>query len=110
MGIAMSSTDDTKYPHWHCQPRHKTPGLDVPQPYATPKEAGTARCNARLNKELGLDKVYDLLALGDASPTPGPKTLPTYGEDSTTIPPIHLPTVGGSSDPGVGGLASYQAR
>ena len=30
MGIVTSSTDDTKYPHWHCQPRRKTPGLDVP--------------------------------------------------------------------------------
>ena len=49
------------------------------------------------------------MASGDASPTPGPKTPPAYGEDSTTIPPIHLPTAGGSGDPGVGGLASGMA-
>ena len=106
MGIVTSSTNNTKYPHWHHQPRCKTPGPDVPQSYATPKETGTAGRDARLNKELGLDKVYNPLASGDASPTPGPKMSPTYGEDSTTIPPIHLPTPGGSRDSGVGGLAS----
>ena len=26
MGIATSSTDDSKYPLWHRQPQHKTPG------------------------------------------------------------------------------------
>ena len=29
-----------------------------------------------------------------------------YGEDTTTIPPICLPTSGGSGDSGIGGLAS----
>ena len=106
MGITTSSTNDTKYPHWHHQPHHKTPGPDVPQPYTTPKETGATGHDARFNKELGLDKVYDPLALGDASPTLGPKTPPTYGEDTTTIPPIHLPTSGGTGDSGVGGLAS----
>ena len=106
MGIDTSSTDDIKYPHWHPQPCCKTPGPDIPQPYTTPKETGTTGHDAMLNKELGLDKVYDPLVSGDTSPAPGPKTLPTYGEDCTTIPPIHLPTVGGSGDPGVGGLAS----
>ena len=52
-GITTSLTDDIKYPHWHPQPHRKTPGLDVPQPYATPKETGTAGHDARLNKELG---------------------------------------------------------
>ena len=105
-GIATPSTDDIKYPHWHPQPHRKTPGPDVPQPYTTPKETGAAGHDAMLNKELGLDKIYDPLASGDASPAPGPKTPPTYSEDCTTIPPIHLPTTGGSGDPGVGGLAS----
>ena len=105
-GIATSLTDDIKYPHWHPQPHCKTPGLDVPQPYTTPKETGAAGHDAMLNKELGLDKVYDPLVSGDTSPAPGPKTMPTYGEDCATIPPIHLPTVGRSSDPGVGGLTS----
>ena len=103
-GIVTLSTDDIKYPHWHPQPRRKTPGPDVPQPYATPKETDAAIHDTKLNKELGLDKVFDLLALGEASPTPGPKT-PAYGEVSTTIPPISLPTTGGSGDPGIGGLA-----
>ena len=91
MGIVTSLTDDTKYPHWHHQPHCKTPGPDVPQPYATPKETGAAGHVARLNKELGLDKVYDLLASGDTSPAPGPKTPPAYGEDRTTIPTIICP-------------------
>ena len=106
MGIVTSLTDDIKYPHWHPQPHHKTPGPDVPQPYATHKETGAAGHDTRLNKELGLDKVYDPLASGDTSPAPGPKTSPAYGEDCTTIPPIHLPTAEGSGDPGVGGLTS----
>ena len=109
MGIAMSSTDDIKHPHWHPQPHRKTPGSDVPQLYATPKETGTAGHDARLNKELGLDKVYNLLAWGDTSPTPGTKTPPAYGDDCTTIPPIHLPTAGESGDSGVGGLTSGMA-
>ena len=29
-----------------------------------------------------------------------------YGEDTATIPPIHLPTLGGSGNPGIGGLTS----
>ena len=105
-GIMTSSTNNTKYPHWHHQPCRKTPGLDVPQPYTTPKETAATRHDTRLNKELGLDKVYDPLASRDASPTLGPKTLPAYGKDTTTIPPIHLPTSGGTGDSGVGGLAS----
>ena len=105
-GITTSSTDNIKYPHWHPQPHRQTPGLDVPQPYTTPKETGTAGHDTMLNKELGLDKVYDPLALGDASPMPGPKTPPTYSEDCANIPPIHLPSVGGSGDLGVGGLTS----
>ena len=105
-GIATSSTDDTKYPHWHRQPQRKTPGPDVPQPYATPKETSATGHDTRLNQELGLDNVYDPLASRNASPTLGPRTPPTYGEDTTTIPPIHLPTSGGSGDSGIRGLAS----
>ena len=105
----MFSTDDTKYQNWHPQPHHKTPGPDVPQPYATPKETDTAVHDTKLNKVLGLEKVFDLLASGDASPMPGPKTPPAYGEVSTTIPPICLLTMGGSSNPGIGGLASGMA-
>ena len=105
-GIATPSTVDIQYPHWHPQPCRKAPGSDLSQPYTTPKETGADRHNAMLNKELGLDNVYDPLVCGDALPAPGPKTLPTYGEDCATIPPIHLPTAGGSGDPGVGGFAS----
>ena len=105
-GIATSSTDDAKYPHWHRQPQHKTPGPVVPQLYATPKEMGTAGHYARLNQELGLDNMYDPLALRNASPTLGPRTPPVYGEDTTTIPPIRLPTSGGSGDSSIGGLTS----
>ena len=100
-----SSTDDTQYPHWVPQPHRKTPGPDVPQLYATPKETDAAGRDAKLNKELGLDKVFDPLVSGNTSPTPGPRTPPAYGED-TTIPPIRLPTSGGSGDSGVGGFAS----
>ena len=71
-GIATSSTNDSKYLLWHCQPQCKTPGPDVPQPYATPKETGAAGRDTRLNQELGSDDVYDPLKLRDASPTPGP--------------------------------------
>ena len=71
-GIATSSTDDAKYPHWHRQPQHKTPGPDVSQPYATPKETSATGHDARLNQELGLENVYDPLASRNASPTPGP--------------------------------------
>ena len=105
-GIATSSTDDAKYPHWHCQPQHKTPGPDVPQPYTTPKETSAVGHDARLNQELGLDNVYDPLASRNASPTPGPRTPPAYGEDTATIPPICLPTSGGSGDSSIGGLTS----
>ena len=31
---------------------------------------------------------------------------PAYGEETATIPPILLPTSGGSGDSGVGGLTS----
>ena len=100
------STDDSKYPLWHRQSQCKTPSPDVPRPYATPKEMGTAGCNALINKELGSEDVYDPLQSRNASPTPGPQTPPAYGEDTATIPPIHLPTSEGSGDSGVGGLAS----
>ena len=103
------STNDSKYPLWHRQPQCKTPGPNVPQPYATPKEMSAAGCDARLNKELGLEDVYDPLELRNASPTLGPRTPPAYGEDTTTIPPIHLPTSGGSGDSSIGGLASGMA-
>ena len=59
-----------------------------------------------INKELGSENVYDPLQSRNASPTPGPRTPPTYGEDTATIPSIHIPTSGGSGDSGVGGLAS----
>ena len=98
--------DEAKYPHWHHPSICKTPGPDVPWPYSTPKETDAAVHDAQLNKELGIDKVYDPLALRNASPTPGPQTPPAYGEDNTIIPSIHLPTSGGSGDSGVGGLAS----
>ena len=102
----MTSTNDTEYPHSDHQSHCKTPGLDVSQPYATPKETDATGLNAKLNKELGLDNVFDPLALGNASPTPGPQTPPVYSDATTTIPPIHLPTSGGSGDSGVRGLAS----
>ena len=71
-GIATSSTDDSQYPLWHCQPQHKTPSPDVPRSYATPKEMGAAGCDAMINKELGLEDVYDPLQSRNASPTLGP--------------------------------------
>ena len=71
-GIVTPSTDDSKYPLWHRQPQCKTPGPDVPQPYATLKKMGTAGCDAQINKELGSEDVYDLLQLRNASPTLGP--------------------------------------
>ena len=101
-----SATNDSNYPLWHRQPQCKTPGPDVPQPYATPKEMGAAGCDARLNQELGSEDVYDPLKSRDASPEPGLRTPPAYGEDTATIPPIHLPASGGSGDSGIGGLAS----
>ena len=105
-GIATSSTDDSQCPLWHRQPQHKTPSPDVPWPYATPKEMGTAGRDIMINKELGSEDVYDPLQSRNAWPTPGPRTPPTYGEDTATIPPIHLPTSGGSGDSGAGGLTS----
>ena len=72
MGIVTPSTDDSKYPLWHHQPQRKTPGPDVPRPYATPKEMGAAGRDAMINKELGLEDVYDPLQSRNASPTPGP--------------------------------------
>ena len=72
MGIAMPSTDDSKYPLWHRQPQRKTPGPDIPQPYATPKEMSAAGHDAMINKELGSENVYDPLQSRNASPTPGP--------------------------------------
>ena len=102
----MSATNDSNYLLWHCQPQCKTPGPDVPRPYATPKETGATARNARLNQELGSEDVYDPLKSRDASPAPGPRTPPGYGEDTATIPPICLPVLGGSGDSGIGGLAS----
>ena len=67
---------------------------------------GAAGCDAMINKELGSEDVYDPLQLRNASPTPEPRTPPAYGEDTATIPPIHLPTLGGFGDSGIGGLAS----
>ena len=96
------STDNSKYPLWHRQPQRKTPGPNVPRPYATPKEMGATR----INKELGLEDVYDPLQSRNASPTLGLQTPPTYGKDTATIPPIHLPISGGSGDSGIGGLTS----
>ena len=109
MGIPTTSTNETDYPHWDRQPHCKTTGRDVPQWYATPKETDTTGHDAKLNKELGLDKVFDPLASGNASPVPGPRIPPAYGEDTITIPLIHLPTSGGSGDSGVGGLTSGMA-
>ena len=76
-GIATSSTDDSKYPLWHRQPQHKTPGPNVPRPYATPKEMGAAGRDAMINKELGSEDVYDPLQSRNASPTPGPCMVST---------------------------------
>ena len=73
------------------------------------REMDAAGHDAKLNKELGLDKVFDPLALGNTLPTLEPGTPPAYGEDTTTIPPICLPTSGGSGDSGVRGLASGMA-
>ena len=109
MGIVTPSTDNSKYPLWHCQPQYKTPGLDIPQPYTTPKEMSAAGHDAMINKELGSENVYDPLQSRNASPTPGPQTLPVYGEDTATIPPIHIPTLVGYGDSGIGGLASGMA-
>ena len=100
-GVAMSLTDDTQYSHWVPQPRCKTPGLDIPQPYASPREMDAAGQDAKLNKEIGLDKVFE-----NTLPTLRPQTPPASGEDTATIPPIYLPTLEGSGDSGVGGLAS----
>ena len=59
-----------------------------------------------INKELGSENVYDPLQSRNASPTLGPQTPPTYAEDTAAIPPIHIPTSGGSGDSGVVGLTS----
>ena len=100
------STDDSKYPLWYRQPQCKTPGPDVPWPYATLKEMGTTGHDTLINKELGSEDVYDPLQSRNASPTPGLQIPPAYGEDTATIPPIHLPTLVGSRDSGIGGLTS----
>ena len=105
-GIVTPSTDDSKYPLWHCQPQCKTPGPDVPRPYTTPKEMGAAGRDTMINKELGSEDVYDPLQSRNASTTLGPRTPPVYSKDTATIPPIRLPTLGGSGDSGVGGLTS----
>ena len=56
-----------------------------------------------------MEDVYDPLESRDASPALGPQTPPMYGEDTATIPPIYLPTSGGSGDSGIGGLTSGMA-
>ena len=93
MAIATPSADNSKYPLWHRQPQHKTPGPDIPRPYATPKEVSTAGRDAMINKELGSQNVYDPLQSRNALPTPGLQTPPTYGEDTATIPPTRIPTL-----------------
>ena len=70
-GIMTSLTNDSKYLLWHRQSQCKTPGPNVPQPYATPKETGAAGCDTRLNQELGSEDVYDPLASRNASPYTG---------------------------------------
>ena len=107
--ITTSLGKDTQYPHWHCQPQCKTPGPDVPRPYAAPKETDTASRDATLSNELGLDDVYDPMVSRTGVSTPGPHTPPAYAEDTTPIPHITLPTSGGSRDSGFGGLASGMA-
>ena len=67
---------------------------------------GAAGCDGQINKELGSEDVYDPLQSRNALPTPGLQTPPVYSEDTTTIQPIHLPTLGGSGDSGIGGLTS----
>ena len=59
-----------------------------------------------INKELGSKNVYDSLQSWNASPTLGLRTPPMYGKDTATIPPICIPTPGGSGHSSVGGLAS----
>ena len=71
MGIATSSTDDSKYPLWHRQPQCKTPSPNVPWPYATPKEMGAAGRDTMINQELDLEDVYDPLQSRNASSTLG---------------------------------------
>ena len=66
----------------------------------------TASKDAALNKELGLDEVYDPIVSRTASSTLGQQTPPMYAEGTTPIPPITLPSSGGSRDSGVRGLAS----
>ena len=65
-----------------------------------PKESDTAARDATLNKELGLEDVYDPMKSRMAASTPGPSTPPAYAEDSTPIPPITLLTSGRSRDSG----------
>ena len=104
--ITVLSAKDAQYPHWHCPPQSKTPGPDVPGPYMTPKETDAALRDATLNKELGIDDVFDPMASRTRASTTGPHTPPAHAEGTTSIPPITLPTSGGSRDSGFGGLAS----
>ena len=71
-----------------------------------PKETEATSRDAILNKELGLENVYDPMALQTGASTPGPHTPAAYAEGTTPIPLITLPTSGGSRDSGLGGLAS----
>ena len=107
MRIVTPSTDDSKYPLWHRQPQHKTPGPDIPQLYATPKEMSAAGRDAIINKELGLEYLYDPLQLRNAFAYTGTANIThAYGEDTAAVPPICIPTPGGSGHPGIGGLTS----
>ena len=97
---------DAQYPHWHLHPQHKAATPDIARPYAIPKETNVASKDAALNKELGLDDVYDPMVSRTTPSTLGPQTPPAYTEDATLISPITLPTLGESRDSGFVGLAS----
>ena len=79
-------------------------------PAGTQEKAGVGQSNRNCDT---LDRRHQVPTLGspalpqDFWPTPGPRTPPAYGEDTATIPPIRLPTLGGDS--GVRGLASGMA-
>ena len=68
---------------------------------------GAAGRDTMINKELGSEDVYDPLQSRNALPTPGPRTPPACTV-RTPLPyhPSRLPTLGGSGDSGIGGLAS----
>ena len=72
----------------------------------TPKETNAASWDAALNKELGLDDVFDPMAPRTEASTPGLHTPLAYAEGTTPISPITLPTSGGSRVSGVQCLTS----